>query len=83
MKAGLYHLFTSFRVHITATHRRQSHRVHTLPEPWFMVHLVDGFRPSGREAEYNARFAYLALKDFPERIPGGQGGQTGSVDVDA
>jgi hypothetical protein len=48
-------------------------QVHALPEPWLMLHLVYGLRSTGLEAEYNARYAYLALKGFLGRIPGGEG----------
>ncbi|HDH08777.1 MAG TPA: sulfotransferase [Gammaproteobacteria bacterium] len=54
--------------HILGNHSQ----VHTLPEPWFMLNLVYGFRSSGLEAEYNAQYAYLALKDFLGRIPEGE-----------
>jgi hypothetical protein len=54
--------------HMLASHSE----VYTLPEPWFMLHLVYGLRSSGIEAEYNAQYAYLALKDFLERIRHGK-----------
>lgn len=46
--------------------------VATLPEPWFMLHLVYGLRETGLQAEYNARFAFLALREFLSRISGGE-----------
>ena len=54
--------------HILASHPQ----VHTVPEPWFMLHLVYGLRPSGLEAEYNAQYAYLALKGFLDETPDGE-----------
>lgn len=54
--------------HILASHSQ----VHTLPEPWLMLHLVYGLRVTGLEAEYNARYAHLALKDFLKRVPDGE-----------
>jgi hypothetical protein len=54
--------------HILGSHSE----VYTLPEPWFMLHLVYGLRSSGIEAEYNAQYAYLALKGFLERIIDGK-----------
>ena len=46
--------------------------IHTLPEPWLMLHLVYGSRSGGIEAEYNAQYSYLALKDFLKRTPDGE-----------
>jgi len=48
------------------------HEIHTLPEPWFMLNFVYMFRSKGLEAEYNAKYAYLAFEDFLKRIPNGQ-----------
>jgi Sulfotransferase family len=50
--------------HILASHPQ----VHTLPEPWLMLHLVYGLRERGLSAEYNARYAYSALKGFLSEI---------------
>jgi hypothetical protein len=55
--------------HVLGSHSE----VCTLPEPWFMLHLVYGLRSSGIETEYNAQYAYLALKGFLERTIGGRG----------
>lgn len=39
--------------------------VHTLPEPWFLLFLVEGLRPSSKVvADFNATFARLAQRDF-------------------
>lgn len=54
--------------HILGSHSE----IHTLPEPWFMLHLAYGLRSTGLEAEYNAQYAYLALKGFLPRISGGE-----------
>lgn len=50
--------------HILASHSE----IHTMPEPWLMLHLVYARRASGIEAEYNAQYAFLALQDFFNRI---------------
>lgn len=39
--------------------------VHTLPEPWFLLFLVEGLRPSSEVVtDFNATFARLAQRDF-------------------
>lgn len=54
-------------------HMLGSHpEVHTLPEPWLMLHLVYGMRRTGLEAEYRAGAAYIALQEFLERLPDGE-----------
>jgi hypothetical protein len=54
--------------HILGSH----HEISTLPEPWFMLNFAYTFRSEGLEAEYNARYAYLAFRDFLKRIPNGK-----------
>ena len=54
--------------HILGSHSE----IHTLPEPWLMLHLVYGLRSSGIEADYQAQYAYLNLKKFIEEIPNGE-----------
>jgi hypothetical protein len=39
-------------------------RIHTLPEPWFMLHLLYGWRSDGLTAEYDARIAHSALVGY-------------------
>jgi Sulfotransferase family len=46
--------------HILGSHPQ----VHTLPEPWFMLHLVYALRERGISTEYNASYALVALKGF-------------------
>jgi len=43
----------------------------TAPEPWLMLNWIYGTRESGITAEYNSKYASLAVKDFLERIPNG------------
>jgi hypothetical protein len=54
--------------HILASHSE----IHTMPEPWLMLHLVYGRRSSGIEAEYNAHYAFLAVEDFLKKITNGE-----------
>jgi len=54
-------------------HMLGSHsKIHTLPEPWFMLPLVYIMRESGCSAEYNSAYARLALSDYLKRIPDGK-----------
>ncbi len=53
--------------HILGSHSQ----IHTLPEPWLMLHPVYALRSSGYNAEYQAKTAYLALEEFLENIPNG------------
>lgn len=55
--------------HILGSHSE----IHTLPEPWIMLHLVYALRPTGLRAEYDSKYAYLALKEFVARIGTGNG----------
>jgi hypothetical protein len=50
--------------HILGSHSQ----VHTLPEPWFMLHFAYGLRGQGHVAEYNARYAFSALTGFLREI---------------
>ena len=44
-------------------------RIETRPEPWLMLHLIYANRPDGLAAEYGARTAHLALKNFLASLP--------------
>jgi hypothetical protein len=46
--------------------------VHTTAEPWLMLHPIYALRERGHEAEYGARTAFGALKDFLGTLEGGQ-----------
>jgi hypothetical protein len=52
--------------HILASHPD----IHTLPEPWMMLHLVYALHEHGITAEYNAHYAYLALQGFLSKTGG-------------
>jgi hypothetical protein len=39
-------------------------RIHTLPEPWLMLHFVYATRPDGIATEYDARTAHAAFAEF-------------------
>lgn len=54
--------------HILGSHPE----VHTLPEPWFMLHLVYGMRKSGMRTEYDVGAANKALKNFLKQLPEGE-----------
>jgi len=47
-------------------------RIHTLPEPWFMLHLLYGQRPGGLTAEYDAGIAQKALVSYLSETGGGR-----------
>jgi Sulfotransferase family len=47
-------------------------RIHTLPEPWFMLHLLYGLRPDGLTAEYDAGIAQKALVNYLSATSGGR-----------
>lgn len=47
-------------------------KVHTIAEPWLMLHPVYALRDNGHEAEYNAILAYRALQDFLSCLDRGQ-----------
>jgi hypothetical protein len=43
----------------------------SLPEPWFMLHLLYASRSGGFATEYNARVASLAIQRFVDSLPNG------------
>lgn len=45
--------------------------IHTVPEPWFMLHLVYGLHGDEMEAPYNSQYAHIALQEYLESIPDG------------
>lgn len=45
--------------------------VHTLPEPWIMLHPVFALRGSELTAPYNSTYAHLALNEFLQAMPEG------------
>ena len=45
--------------------------IHTIAEPWIMLHPVYALRSQGHQAEYNAQLAYEALQDFSASLDGG------------
>ena len=47
-------------------------RIHTLPEPWFMLHLLYGDRSEGLAAEYDAGTAHQALLSYLSGTKGGR-----------
>ena len=42
-------------------------QVHSVSEPWLMLHPVYALRPSGITAEYNEELARIALRDYLEQ----------------
>jgi hypothetical protein len=47
-------------------------RIHTVPEPWLMLHLLYGQRPDGIAAEYDAGTAQRALLNYLSATGGGR-----------
>ena len=47
-------------------------QIHTLSEPWIMLHPVYAVRERGIQTEYNATWAHDALKQFLGSIPKGK-----------
>lgn len=47
-------------------------RIDTLPEAWFMLHLLYGMRPEGLAAEYDASTAQRALTEYLSTVGGGR-----------
>jgi tetratricopeptide (TPR) repeat protein len=43
--------------------------IHTLSEPWLMLHPIYGLRYGGYDAEYNASWARAITKEFFQKIP--------------
>lgn len=46
--------------------------IHTLPEPWIMLHPLYALRRSGISAEYNVDWAVNQAESFLDRLPGGR-----------
>ena len=46
--------------------------IHTLPEPWLMLHSLYALRSEGYEAEYDASLAMRARLDFIQALPDGE-----------
>ncbi len=46
--------------------------IHTLSEPWLMLHPFYALRPNGYEAEYNGWLAQNALRTFLQALPDGE-----------
>ncbi len=46
--------------------------IHTLAEPWLMLHPLYALRTKGYTTEYNELWARDALQNFLETIPGGE-----------
>lgn len=46
--------------------------IHTVSEPWLMLHPLYALRTQGCEAEYNAFWARRAVKDFLQELPNGE-----------
>ncbi len=45
--------------------------VHTVSEPWLMLHPLYALRPDGYKAEYEEKLASTALQDFIKTLPSG------------
>jgi hypothetical protein len=54
--------------HILGAHPQ----IKTLPEPWLMLHPIFALRTQGIYADYNARYARIALCEFLNTIPRGR-----------
>jgi hypothetical protein len=54
-------------------------RIHTLPEPWFMLHLLYGYRGEGLAAEFDAGTANRALLGYLAATGGGRALYVASV----
>jgi len=46
--------------------------IHTVSEPWIMLHPLYAMRSEGHEAEYNAHAAWKGLQTFLETLPDGE-----------
>ncbi len=44
--------------------------IHTLAEPWIMLHPLYALRQGGIQTDYNAQLAYQGLEDFIDSLPG-------------
>ena len=45
-------------------------RVRSVPEPWFMLPLVETFRPTSNQSGYNPYYAYVNFMEYLERYKG-------------
>ncbi|MDH3976581.1 MAG: sulfotransferase [Deltaproteobacteria bacterium] len=61
--------------HILGSHSE----IHTLPEPWLMLHQIYGLRSSGIETDYQAQYAYINMKRFLEITPNGEEVYEGAI----
>lgn len=48
------------------------YEIHTVPEPWIMLHPMYAQRSQGYEAEYNAKLSQTAVEDFIKNLPEGE-----------
>lgn len=46
--------------------------IHTVSEPWLMLHPSYALRNDGHQAEYNEHLARTALQEFVKALPGGE-----------
>lgn len=46
--------------------------VHTVSEPWLMLHPLYALKPDGYQAEYGADLAQKAVQGFLKKLPGGE-----------
>jgi hypothetical protein len=46
--------------------------IHTVSEPWLMLHPLYALKPDGYQAEYNVHWAQKAVQSFLETLPGGE-----------
>ncbi len=46
--------------------------IHTVSEPWLMLHPLYALRSEGYQAEYSARLAQEAMQDFLQTLPRGE-----------
>ncbi|GEM_PF-596034 len=46
--------------------------IHTVSEPWLMLHPLYALSNEGYEAEYNAKWSLGAIKNFLEKLPDGE-----------
>jgi len=46
--------------------------IHTVSEPWLMLHPLYALKPDGYHAEYNVHWAQKAVQSFFQTLPGGE-----------
>ncbi len=46
--------------------------IHTVSEPWLMLHPIYSLRPDDYQAEYNAKLANVGLQEFLKILPEGE-----------